>query len=467
MKNTFLYIFAVALLPAIVGCDKDDPENDSSSDAYVNTWIYDNMKTYYLWKDHIPSATDKTLAPDAYFASLLYKPDDRFSWIQENYTDLLNMLSGVQKEAGYDFSLYYKDAQHADIVGAITYVKPNSPASQQGLRRGDIFIAINGTKITADNYRSLTGKMSEAHTLGLATHPDWDSVTQTITLSVVEYKENPIFLDTTYDIGGTKIGYFVYNFFARDNGDVSLAYEKELNTLFGKFKTAGINDLIIDLRYNGGGAVTTSIALSSMIANQNVSDIFGIAQYNDILTSEYRKKYGSDYDKDYFVDKIANTTISINKLGMSRLYVIATGGTASASELVINGLRPYMPVFIVGDTTYGKNVGSYSLYEQNSTRNKWGMQPIVVKFANKNGESDYGNGFAPNVVVSERDGGFPFKQLGDIEETMLQATLDHLLGRSPASHSMAKSYDNRLNTKPIWSSTDRYPARKNMYVEMP
>jgi C-terminal processing protease CtpA/Prc len=473
-----LYLI-LAALPLISACEKDNDKNNVPNPySDVNAWIYSNMKTYYLWEEHIPAKTDRTLSPDDYFSSLLYKPEDRFSWIQENYTDLLNSLSGVQMEAGYEYTLYYKDRVSNDIIGVVTYVKPNSPAAltpisveeNTRLKRGDIFIAINGERMNTDNYRTLLAKTKEPHLLGLAVYPYFDNVAHSVSLQVVEYKENPIFLDTIYEIDGRKIGYLVYNFFARDNGDKSFDYEKELNAVFGQFKSKGINDLILDMRYNGGGAVTTAIALASMIANQSSADIFSIAQYNDIITRSYQQQGVRDYDKDYFVDKISGTNIAINKLDMERLYVIATNGTASASELIINGLRPYLSggVIIVGDTTYGKNVGSFSIYDEGNSRNKWGMQPIVVKVANKNLESDYGRGFAPDIKVNENSGGHPFKQLGDTEEIMLKAALAHLFWRrSTPARATSRNYDTRGDAKMLWSSKDRTPARKNMYVEMP
>ncbi|GHT66724.1 peptidase S41 [Bacteroidia bacterium] len=461
MKRNIVYLLGLILLLGFVACDdaEDTSGTTTANSAKINNWIYQNMKTYYLWTNNIPASTDKSLAPDDYFESLLYKNEDRFSWIQENFTDLLNMLSGVQREAGYDFQLMRVKNSNA-VFGNITYVKPNSPASNAGLQRGDIFVAIDDQRLTMDNYRTLIGKMGSQHQLDIAEYDDLQQITKTVPLSVVVYKENPILLDTVYWIDGKKIGYFVYNFFARDNGDNTYTYERELNSLFGEFKSAGIDELIIDLRYNGGGAVTTSIALASMVSNRTHSDIFGIGQYNG--------KHKNN-DKDYFVDKISDTNTPINHLGIDKLHVIATRGTASASELLINGLRPYMEVVIIGDTTYGKNVGSYTIYEKNNPANKWGMQPIVVKYANKDEFSDYGKGFVPDVLANETNEGFPLKQLGDTDEVMLKATIDKIFGRTPivaSARGLAKSLHNTADFKIIATSWDRMPARRNMYIEM-
>jgi C-terminal processing protease CtpA/Prc len=462
------YAYMLVVLATMHACTDDEQQQlcDTSNDnCYVNSWIYTNMKANYLWEQHIPTNVDMTLPPNEYFAALLYKDEDRFSWIQDNYADLLNSLSGVQMEAGYEYSLYLKVQGSHDVIGVVRYVKPNSPATQSGLKRGDIFIEVNGMRMTTDNYRSVVGNMNERHTLGMADANDFDNVTYMVELSVMEYKENPILMDSIYTIEGRRIGYVVYNFFANDNGDGSLAYAKELNDVMGKFKELNIQDIIIDMRYNGGGAVSTAIALASMISTQGSGDIFSIGMYNNALNGYYQRKYGANYDKDYFVDYIANNTIMVNKLGMERLYVIALGGTASASELIINCLRPYINVIIVGDTTYGKNVGSWSLYRANDTRNRWGMQPIIVKFANKNHHSDYGMGFAPDVIVRDNSDGHPFKQLGDTQEVMLKTAIEHIFGNVVSAQASMLNVSSRAGIDEIYSSQRRNPARMQMWID--
>jgi C-terminal processing protease CtpA/Prc len=468
MKLKYWHLLPLVVLMA--SCRDDDDEakrNANNPNYYVNSWIYDNMKTYYLWEEHIPAGADKTLAPAEYFGSLLYREQDRFSWIQENYAELLNSLSGVQMEAGYEYALYLKEYGGSDVIGVVTYIKPNSPASHNNLKRGDIFIEINGMRLTKDNYQSAVSGMKSQHVLGLASADDLSSVSREIALSVVEYKEHPILLDTIYSIDGRGIGYLVYNFFANDNGDGSFSYVLALNDALGRFKRAGISDLIVDMRYNGGGAVSTAIALASMIGSQHSTDVFSTAQYNALLSASYQRQYGRDYDKDYFVDKVGSPSQDINQLGMSRLYVITAHGTASASELIINCLRPYMPVIIIGDTTYGKNVGSYSLFTPNDSKNRWGMQPIVVKFANKDGMSDYGTGFVPDVRARETSDGHPLKPLGDTQETLLRITLDHLLGRTTAVSPMTRSIRTTIPTYQIYNSHERSPSRQHMWIDKP
>jgi C-terminal processing protease CtpA/Prc len=289
---------------------------------------------------------------------------------------------------------------------------------------------------------------------------------------IENYAENPILLDTVYNISGKNIGYFVYNFFARDKGDGSVAYEKELNGIFAKFKSEQIDELIVDLRYNGGGAVTATQSLASMISERKTSDVFCFYQYNSLL-HEYFSAQEADFNLLYFVktiDREDNSgiiveSVPINSLsGLSTVHFIVTGNSASASELLINGLKPYMKVVLVGDTTYGKNVGSITIYEENVEKqktNKWGMQPIIVKMANANRYSDYGDGFIPDRRARELDEGFAIKQLGDTSEVLLKTALNLISGTD--TKSVTTKY---IGSQVVFvgSAIDRTPVRRNMYI---
>ncbi|MDR1584464.1 MAG: hypothetical protein LBS55_14630 [Prevotellaceae bacterium] len=484
-KCVLTLIMAILFIASITSCKKDnhsldDELEDSKTTAYIeiNKWILENMQIYYLWNKQIPQKTNQTLSPDKYFESLLYSAD-RFSWIQDNYVELLNSLSGVNTEAGYDFNLFFKSESSSEIIGCVTYIKPGTPAETAGLKRGDYFGEINGTQMTFDNYSSLIKKTSEPHTLGVYNiSGNTFTGAKKISLDVIEnYPENPILLDTVYNISDVNIGYFVYNFFARDKGDGSIAYEKELNDIFSKFQSAQINELIVDLRYNSGGAVITTQALASMISGQNTEKIFYTEEYNDIIDQEFRKYYGANYNKSYFIDKISRydnsgkiiEQIPINSLsGLSTVYFIVSRRSASASELLINGLDPYMNVVLIGDTTYGKNVASITIYEEDPVKqedNKWGLQPIIMKMSNADGVSDYGEGFTPDTKISEFDDeGLIIKQLGDTDELLLKTTINKIFGVETKA-----ATTKHLGNKAVFigSAIDRTPARKNQYVSKP
>ncbi|MDR3245323.1 MAG: hypothetical protein LBT50_02700 [Prevotellaceae bacterium] len=472
VQKRILFLLIAALIFSTTACNKNEAEVGNGDYKEVNDWILENMQLYYLWNTHIPQKNNKALNPDEYFESLLYRPTDKFSWIQDNFIELLNSLSGVNTEAGYDFNLLRMGENSSDVLGYITYIKPNTPAEAAGLARGDYFISINGSQLNMNNYSSLIAQTSEQHILGIAVISENTIVsTRNITLNVIEnYAENPILLDTIYQINDKKIGYFVYNFFARDNGDESVSYEKELNMLFYKFKSANINELIVDLRYNSGGAGITTEALASMISGRSKADVFYYNEYNSIVSQALRSEYGQDYNKNYFADNIEKYNSAgmvteqtpINCLtGLSKVYFITSNRTASASELLINGLKPYMDVALIGGTTYGKNVGSLTIYEQDPVKqktNKWGMQPVVIKVSNAVGFSDFGDGFSPDIEVYEHNSDL-IKPLGDTEELMLQTTLNAIFGTSRSQTKAA----NRIASF-IGSSMDKTPARQNLYI---
>jgi C-terminal processing protease CtpA/Prc len=458
-------LFLLLLLPLIMLTSCIDFNNDGKKDSYqVNDWILDIMETYYLWNEKMPGKTDKELAPPDYFESLLYKEEDRFSWIQEDFTELMESLVGIDTEPGYDFNLYALDKETPVTVGGfITYVKPNSPAAATNLKRGHVFTEINDKAINGDNYRTLLNELSLPHTLTVI-DPE-EKTKQKISFALVRYEENPILLDTVYRLDARKIGYLVYNFFADDPGDGSQKYSLQLNRIFGKFKNEGINDLVLDLRYNSGGALSAATKISSMISNRSAKDIFLHYQYNSVLGAYYEKEDGEDYNKSYFEDKIGNEPI--NKLGLTRLYVLTSGRTASASEIVINGLKPYIDVILVGETTYGKPFGSVTIYEEDEEKqktNKWGLQPIIVKFTNSRNQAEYLKGFNPDVESDETEE-LPFKQLGDINEKMLRDALEKTgVDLSQFENRNTLRSDKPLMEKPIWSSADRKPVRRTTYI---
>ncbi|GHT75620.1 hypothetical protein AGMMS50262_11450 [Bacteroidia bacterium] len=197
-RKISLALIVLGSLTIFSSCEEQESISEKiRRNQNVNDWILENMEMWYLWNDKLPVKTNKNLEPEKYFESLLYKEGDRFSWIQENFTELLESLSGVQLEAGYDFSLGLLDDN--SLVGLINYVKPNSPASQAGLKRGDFFLTINGVQLPKNNdetLRNLLNALSANHTLGIITQ----NTIREVSLSVVKYEENPILLDTVYEI---------------------------------------------------------------------------------------------------------------------------------------------------------------------------------------------------------------------------------------------------------------------------
>jgi C-terminal processing protease CtpA/Prc len=439
MKNFALYIFLSSII-ILSSCRNNDPEPDkfeNGTNEYVNNWIYDNMNLYYYWTNDLPDKDISGKNPEDFFYSLL-SDQDRFSWIQPNFQELLNSLQGITLESGYEFILY-NDRENANgVIGQIAYVKKGSPAENVGLKRGDVFTKINGAALTLDNYTDLLGNISQNHTLTIERYNFEDNTFNELgnfDLSAIQFAENPNHLDTVYSRNGKKIGYYVYNLFSVGTDSDSAAYAVEMDEIFANFKAEGINHLVLDLRYNSGGAERATINLASLIgSNISDQDIFVKREYNEGLKQALINEYGEESLNRRFVSKAANIG---NTLQSPQLTVLTSSRTASASELLINGLDPFMETFIIGDTTVGKNVGSTSFYEEDNPDNNWGMQPIITKSFNSLNQSDYDLGFYPDIPLKDND--LVKLELGDINEKLLKEALIYLAGTDEASRKVSYS----------------------------
>ncbi len=457
----------------LTGCKKDPVEINptaATSATSVNDWILATMKDYYYWNDKLPANPDKTLAPDKFFGSLLYKynatsnPEgDRFSFIRASATELKAAISGETKTTGMEFDLLLRAQGSTDVIGVVLYVLPGSPADKAGIKRNDIFYSVNGTNLTTTNYATLLFGDVPMQTFGFTTAQNGTLVNSATTKSVtaVVFQENPVFKDSVYTLGAKKVGYLLYNqFVPGPNGSSVASYDNQLDAIFGKFKTQGINELVLDLRYNPGGSVASATNLASLVVkglNGQPKVPFARTEWNPQITAALKNdpRYGNDFFFNYFTNKTTNIGSQL-----ARLYVLTTDRTASASELIINGLRPFMPVNTVGGTTVGKNVGSITLTDQANKANTWAIQPITFRSFNKNNESNYFEGFKPTVAVNEPYGAlFP---LGDTRDALLAAALSHMAGQTTGG---------RRGTTPtttvIGSSVSRKSGGSSMFVELP
>jgi C-terminal processing protease CtpA/Prc len=433
-----LLLLVVTLFSA---CREEDPSPNvvaNPQNVHVNEWIDEEMGFWYLWKSNLAEGGDKNQDPADYFESIL-SADDRFSWIDDNYQELLNSLKGVNKEAGAEFALYRDANDRSKVIAQILYVKPASPAATVGLLRGDVISHINDQQMTESNYKELVGKMKENFTIRYkSVNPEAETFgdEKTASLSAVEYSENPNFMHKVIEQDGHKIGYYVYNLFAPGPDQESTVYDEQMDAIFAEFKSANITDLVVDLRFNSGGAETSSINLSSLIGNGvNSTKVFAKREYNAEVTELIRND--QSLGEDFLTRKFQTESGNIGaQLSNNRVYVLTSKRSASASELVINALKPYMDVFIVGDTTYGKNVGSISIYDEEDPSNTWGMQPIVLKIYNSLGQSDYDTGFVPNVY--HKDNRLYLYPLGDPREVLLGHAIGQITGTSTAGRATRK-----------------------------
>ncbi len=426
-QSIFSTLF-LSLLLLVSACDQDDdpsPGLVNEDNAHVNEWIYDNMKFWYLWSNELPANPDKNSNPDEFFQSLL-SDDDRFSWIQENYQDLLNSLQGISKEAGFEFVLYKEDDSN-NILAQILYVKPASPAESAGLKRGDAITHFNGQQLNTTNYQDVLKGLGNS-TFSITYKPldiaqETFGAAKTLSLSTVVYTENPNYSSKVIEVNDKKIGYYVYNFFSPGTGTTEI-YDNEMNEIFAGFKAKGITDLVLDFRFNSGGSEVSANNLASLIVPNANNKIFFKREYNSKVEDEILKDPNAG--PSLLQNKLKDKAENIGSQLPGRVYILTGSRTASASELIINGLKPYMDVFLIGDVTYGKNVGSISIFDEEDPKNTWGMQPIVVKVSNALDQSDYSQGFTPNI--ENKDNNLFIYPLGDTREELLSKAIEQITG---------------------------------------
>lgn len=449
-------LLLIFLILFTFSCREDElPAVDPGSNEAVNRWISDVMEQVYYWLDDLGTPVAENSDPEDYFESLLFRPTDRFSAIYPDYQELINSLNGVSLEAGYEFILYRENQSSNNVIAEISYIKKNSPAANAELRRGDVINKINGTQLTVDNFQDLLGEIDGTHTLSFLRFDEeaqgFESQND-VTLTAVQLAENPNFLDTIYTINNEKIGYVVYHFFAPGPGPDPV-YDLEMDEIFGRLKGESIDHLIVDFRYNGGGFVSSAVNLASLIApGVGSTSVFSKTKYNKFLTDNVE---GLSDAQTLFRNKAQNLG---NTLEGNRVYILTSSRTASASELIINGLKPYMDVFIIGDQTTGKNVGSVAFQDDDNEENKYGILPIISQSFNSLDQSDYTTGFVPNITVRESQE--RLRPLGDVNELLLRTAISQITGIPSGSRFLP------LNRRDVGSTLDN-KSRAGTMVETP
>lgn len=420
-------------------CSNDDePIIPEVENLEVEEFIYRGLNDYYLYKsdvaalanDYFSDATEKRnfLAdfggPEKTFKGLL-APQDEFSFMFADYVELENLFKGVIKTTGMDYGLS-KFSNSDGVFAYVRYVLPGTSAEKMGIERGDLFTTIDGVEMNLNNYSDLLAQDSYTITLATIANNTISQTDEKITLENREYDENPVNIAKVIEQDGVKIGYLMYNSFTSD-------YDAELNQAFADFNAAGVTELILDLRYNGGGSTLSALRLASMITGQFTNKVFAREQWNE----KYQNLYKINYPESLilkFTDVIDEGQ-ALNSLNLNEINVITTGSSASASELVINGLEPYINVNQIGTTTRGKFQGSVTLYDSPNFRKKnvnpnhrYALQPLVFKIENVEGKSDYLNGLAPDISIKEDLANMG--TLGDASEPLLNAAINSILGNT-------------------------------------
>lgn len=465
MKKLFLFLLIGVIF---IACKKDTvdpapkpttPTTTANPNLAANTWIHEAMSYYYLWNTKMPTlASSNTSAkPTDYFYTLLndYGKTDRFSWIDESYTNLQNQLNGVSTVLGIKNNAFYTDDTKTSLAFVLAYVLKGSPADKAGLKRGDIILKVDDQTITNSNYTTILSNQTLKLGLGDFSNGAFVSNGRNVTVTKVELQTNPILADTIIAWSGKKVGYLAYSQFLT-------SFDDSLRAIFGRFKAEGVNELVLDFRYNGGGYVVSSDLITNLTvkdAAAKVGKLMNKKVYNSTYTAYLERTSGASAFETLF-------KAEPNNLGtLNRVFVLIAGNTASASELVINNLKPFMDVILIGEHTYGKNVGSFTLTDP-SKRWDFGLQPITFLTNNAIGESNYGtvNGFLPNYTLA--DNVLPYRTLGNPYETYFNKALNIISGVAyqTSSTEAIKKYTRTLASKESFSD-NKWLDRKEMWMD--
>jgi carboxyl-terminal processing protease len=388
---SFILLLTVAVL--FSSCRRDDDEEDEQRIA-VNQDFYELMYDWYYWWDEMPEVNPALYrSPYELLEALRFSPLDRWSYVstRKEFEDFYV----ESKFIGYGFgSAWERDDTGNPSHLRVSFIYNSSDLFEKGVRRSWIIEKINGTTIQPGmNINQMLGP----NDVGVSNsfvfrNPDGAEVPMTI-------QKKEVFMNTVLhreviETGGKKAGYLVFKNF-------TIPSFEELEEAVNFFNAEGIDDLILDLRYNGGGQTNVANYLASIIGGDALAgEPFALYMYNEKKEAQ---------------NKTDNLSAVQPNLGLNRLITIATGATASASEMVINGLVPFLTeVIIIGDDTYGKPMGmNIWLHED------YAFAPVTFIIANSDGFGDYFDGLpADSYAGDDITRGF-----GDPEEASLKEAL--------------------------------------------
>ncbi len=399
MANRYIWV-VVAVLSFTASCKKDSGDKNEISDRIKNNAL-EETRNVYLWYSQIPESFNAKAyggLEEIMNAIRQYSNEAGFTKPVDHYSFAIKKAEWDKISAGEatNFGLNAFFLSDGDL--RVRAVEKESPAGLAGIRRGWRITKIEGnTNIVANNSDFIVDKIYESTNTAF-TFELPGGETRDITLTAATYQEQPLYLDTVYSDAGKKTGYLVCNSFL---GDVE-AVTNSFGPVFQRFVDENVTDVIVDLRYNGGGYVSLQQTLANYLVKPSVNGSI-------MMTEQFNDKHSLENETTMFQKR--------GSLDVNNVYFIVSDNTASASELLINNLKPYMNVKLVGETTYGKPVGFFGIPVSD-----WLIFPVSFKSVNGLGEGNYFEGMAVDKEVTD---GLD-KDWGSTDETALAATLSHI-----------------------------------------
>lgn len=430
MKNIWFKLIILLIVPfSFIACEDDKntdnntPEQAPKEVQDVNNFIETTMTDVYLWYESLPDIDTRYEFDSSEYFEKLKHEDDRWSFVTDDVVALQNSFQGTEKTFGYSLT-FGKFDKTETYFAIVEYVYPDSPAAAAGLTRGSIIVKIDGANITQENYRDLFYAETAVMTQGVYNAEKKEiSESSAITLTAQTMDLDPVLMSNIIVQDDRSIGYLLYTQFIAN-------YNSSLDNVIAQFVEAGVTDLVLDLRYNPGGGINAARHLCSLIAPANV-----VNNSATLVTYQWNDKYQRYYQSqkpDELIDTFESDVPT--NMNLSKVYILTEEGTASASELTITGLKPYMDVVTIGKTTVGKYAASITIKPEHIYKNKrdyehfknWGIQPIVLRYANSQGVTDFKDGFAPNFEVPDN----PLNgiALGDPNEPLLATAIQEITG---------------------------------------
>ena len=364
-------IYALLLLSVLlsVSCKKETQQTTNPTVDPLVKFTSDTFNDMYLWYNTLPKVDLTTFKTPAEYISAVHYVKDRWSFTM-TYTDMQKLLQNGET-TGWGLGLAF-DAQK---LLRVLYVYDNSAMGKAGIKRGWQIKGINGKLVSAMSVSEVNTQIGNTSNTFDFIKNDGSELVVAMTKGAIVI--NSVLYSTIYPVAAKKIGYLVFNEFLGSS-------VKELNTAFNTFLTGGITDLILDLRYNGGGTLNCADSLVAILAGKTYKD----KVYNTLIYNDKHTTLG-------FSSAIK---LKSNSVQLNNLVVLTTYSTASASELVIAGLKPYLNMKLIGSATQGKPVG---MNIAGDTKLNIAVIPISFKNVNSQGYTDYFDGIPVDVSVAD------------------------------------------------------------------
>lgn len=393
------YLLGITLTLFFVGCGGssssggqifggpfEGPVAGNTFDENEKSYLYNLFQTEYYWNDQVPPSFDYSpyTEPQPMIDDLKYTAIDRWSFAitRQQYDDL-----ATQSTSGFGFG-YTTDF-------TIYLVRISSPAESAGLLRGDKIITVNGQPASDVLIAQASNALGQLTRFGI----ERVGTLMDISITAQDYSFKVTSASIVQSLAGNRVGYLRFDAFTDSATD-------ELESAFTYLKGQNIDELVIDLRYNGGGYVNTASILLDKIGRDFNGELQTALAWNDQNSNQNESLYFDSLDP--------------NSLSLSKLVFLTTGGSASASELVINAMKPYMKnnVAIVGETTHGKPVGM-------SGRTNGSYIYFLINFVVKNADGfyNYFSGLPADCNIVDSDYAH---QLGDPNEALLSGALYYI-----------------------------------------